>query len=270
MKPDRYQVKPDERIHLKDIEPDEHHFLAKKEDALAPTAKLAEKIDFFQERLFAEHQRSLLVVLQGMDTSGKDGTIRGVFTGINPQGCQVTSFKSPSADENAHDFLWRIHQRTPARGMIGVFNRSHYEDVGITRVHKWIDKSEAERRFKAIRHFEKHLTDSGTAVVKIFLHISKAEQAKRLQARADDPEKRWKFNMGDLDERKFWKPYRQAYEDAISATSTEEAPWYVVPADHKWYRNWVVASIVAHTLEKMKLKTPRPDARIDFKKIRLV
>ena len=205
-----------------------------------------------------------------MDTSGKDGTIRSVLTGINPQGCQVTAFKTPSSDENAHDFLWRIHQRTPARGMIGVFNRSHYEDVCITRVHKWISKDEVERRYKAIRHFEKHLTDSGTEVVKLFLHISKAEQAKRLQARADDPEKRWKFSVGDIDERKYWKAYRGAYEDAISATSSEHAPWYVVPADHKWYRNWVVASVLSHTLERMKLKTPRPDAGIDFKKIKLV
>jgi len=270
MKPDRYVVKPDATVRLKDIDPDDHHFFTSKDDAVAPTAGLLKKIDVSQGRLFAEGRRSLLIVLQGMDTSGKDGTIRNVLTGINPQGCHVSSFKSPTADENAHDFLWRIHQKTPARGMIGVFNRSHYEDVCITRVHKWIGKDEVHRRYKAIRHFEKHLTDSGTSVVKFFLHISKSEQARRLQARADDPEKRWKFNMGDLDERKYWKSYRSAYEDAISATSTEEAPWYVVPAEHKWYRNWVVSSVISLTLDAMKLRTPRPDARIDFKKIKLV
>ena len=269
MNPDRYRIPPDASVHLKNLNSAEHHFWRTKEEAAAPTQELLTTLDRLQERLYASRERSLLIVLQGMDTSGKDGTIRHVMTGISPQGCEVTSFKAPTSLETAHDFLWRIHPHAPAKGMIGIFNRSHYEDVCITRVHGWIDDKEAHRRLKAIRHFEKELADNGTVIVKFFLHISKEEQARRLQERADDPEKRWKFSLGDLAERRHWKRYRKAYQDAIEATSTDHAPWFVVPADHKWYRNWVIARVLVKTLEGMRLATPKADSRINFKKIHL-
>jgi PPK2 family polyphosphate:nucleotide phosphotransferase len=211
-----------------------------------------------QERLYAEGRRSVLVVLQAMDGGGKDGTIEHVFRGMNPQGVRVASFKAPTEEELAYDFLWRVNRQVPRDGEIGVFNRSHYEDVLVVRVHDLVPKRVWKARYEHIRAFERTLIDSGTAIVKLFLHISKEEQQARLQARLDDPTKHWKFRIADLDERKHWNAYQRAYEDAIAETSTAEAPWYVIPADRKWYRNWAVLRILTETLEELDPQFPPP------------
>jgi PPK2 family polyphosphate:nucleotide phosphotransferase len=212
-----------------------------------------------QERLYAESQRSLLVVLQAMDAGGKDGTIEHVFKGMNPQGVRVASFKAPTEEELAHDFLWRVHQEAPRHGEIGVFNRSHYEDVLVVRVHELVPKAVWRKRYEHIRAFEQGLVDGGTTIVKLYLHISADEQKERLQARLDDPAKHWKFRVGDLAERERWDDYRAAFEDAIAETSTADAPWYVVPADRKWYRNWAVLRILTETLRAMDPEFPPPE-----------
>jgi PPK2 family polyphosphate:nucleotide phosphotransferase len=218
--------------------------------------------------LYAEGKRRVLVVLQAMDTGGKDGVIRKVFTGINPQGVRVVSFKAPSATELAHDYLWRVHQQVPPKGMIHVFNRSHYEDVLITRVHGWVDDATARRRFRQINDFEAMLVEEGTVILKFFLHISKAEQKARLQDRLDDPAKQWKFNVGDLAEREKWNDYQRVYQEAINATSTPHAPWHVVPADRKWVRDVYVASVLVHTLTGLKMQYPAPPADLERIKIK--
>ncbi len=263
-----YRVKPGERVRLTRFNPDDSGPFKTNDNgkarAKAKTEALIVRLDALQARLYASGQRSLLVVLQGMDTSGKDGTIKSVMTGINPQGCSVVSFKAPSATELAHDFLWRVHQQAPQKGKVGIFNRSHYEDVLITRVHGWISKKTVKRRFDQIREFEELLQENGTAIVKFFLHISKDEQKERLEARVKDPEKRWKFNVGDLEERKLWDNYQRAFEDVIGETSTATAPWYIVPANRKWYRNYLVASVVVDILESMKLPRPPVAADIDW------
>ena len=225
------------------------------ETELAP---LSDTLFDLQDRLWAEGARSLLVVLQAMDTGGKDGTIRHVFRGVNPQGVRVTAFKAPSEEERRHDFLWRAHRATPAAGEIAIFNRSHYEDVLIVRVHSMVPEKVWRSRYDAIVDFERHLAEAGTTIVKFWLHISPEEQKKRLQARLDDAAKRWKFNPGDLDERKLWPDYQAAAEEMLERTSTDVAPWYVVPADHKWYRNWVVSHVLIETLEAMDPRYPRP------------
>jgi PPK2 family polyphosphate:nucleotide phosphotransferase len=214
------------------------------------------RIVALQERLYAERTRSLLLVFQAIDTGGKDGTIRAVLKGVNPQGCTVASFKVPSSDELDHDFLWRYHARTPGRGMIGVFNRSHYEDVLVVRVKGLVPDAVWQSRYGRINDFERLLTESGTTILKFFLHISKAEQRKRLEARIADPEKHWKFDPADLVERKSWDSYQQAFADALSRCSTPHAPWLVVPANHKWFRNYVIAKTVADTLEAMDPRFP--------------
>jgi PPK2 family polyphosphate:nucleotide phosphotransferase len=240
-----------------------------KDEAVEETDKLVAQLDELQERLYAEGTRSLLIILQAIDTGGKDGTIRHVMRSINPQGCQVTSFKVPNPEERKHDFLWRVHKAVPAKGMIGIFNRSHYEDVLVTRVHKEITHQEAEQRLRSINAFERTLTDTGTTVLKFFLAISKEEQRARLQARIDDPHKRWKFSPGDLVERGYWDAYAKVNAQVLAATSTAHAPWYVVPADHKWYRNYVVARTVLATLKKMGPQFPVAPAGVDFRKIRI-
>lgn len=214
-------------------------------------------------RLFAENRRSVLLVLQGMDTSGKDGTIRAATTGINPLDFSITAFKQPSMEELDHDFLWRIHKATPGRGRIGIFNRSHYEDVLVVRVHKLVPRSVWRARYEAINRFERYLTANGTTVLKCFLHISKDEQRQRLEARLADPTKRWKFSKADVEERKLWDDYQQAYEDALTRCNTEYAPWHVVPADRKWYRNLVVSNLLRETLEKMDPKFPPEEEGLD-------
>ena len=269
-----YRVKPDSQLNLGKCDPDNTGNYKKtdqgKEKAKAMTAELTVRLGELQERLYANGARALLIVLQGMDTSGKDGTIRSVMSGVNPQGCTVVSFKAPSSEERGHDFLWRVHQKAPSKGQIGIFNRSHYEDVLITRVHGWVSDKVVTQRFNQIKEFEALLYESGTTLLKFFLHISKEEQKERLEERIRDPEKRWKFNEGDLEERKLWKHYMDAFEDVMAATSTDHAPWYIVPANRKWYRNLVVADRVVDALEDMKLKTPPAPAGVNFETLKIV
>jgi PPK2 family polyphosphate:nucleotide phosphotransferase len=221
---------------------------------------LTERLSVLHQRLYAESSRSVLLVLQGLDAAGKDGTIRRVFTGLNPQGCDVVSFKAPSPGELKHDYLWRIHTLMPERGDIRIFNRSHYEDVVAAEVIGVIDDKERTRRYEHINAFEKMLLDEGTSIVKIFLHVGRDEQRRRLQARLDDPEKRWKFDQADLDTRAHWDRYMTLYDAALTATSTKWAPWYVVPADHKWVSGVTAAAILLDTLEAMDPKIPPPKA----------
>jgi PPK2 family polyphosphate:nucleotide phosphotransferase len=223
---------------------------------------LNERLAELQDRLWAESARKLLVVLQAMDTAGKDGTIRHVFKGVNPQGVSVTGFGVPSELELAHDYLWRVHQHAPRNGTVAIFNRSHYEDVLVVRVKQLVPESRWRKRYRHIEEFERLLSDEGTTIVKLFLHISRDEQRQRLQQRLDDPTKHWKFSVGDLEDRKRWDRYIDAYEEAITATSAEHAPWYVVPADRKWYRNLVVSSILITTLEAMDPQYP-PDPDLE-------
>lgn len=234
-----------------------------KEAAKAELEEVKARIDVLQQRLYAEEQRSLLLVLQAMDAAGKDGTIRNILAGLNPAGIEVSGFGVPGGPETQHDYLWRVHAETPAKGMIGIFNRSHYEDVLVVRVKGFAPESVWSKRFGHIKAFEELLTDEGTTVVKCFLNVSKDEQRKRLQERVDNPEKRWKFRMGDLDDRKLWPDYQEAYRDALERTSTDDAPWYVVPADRNWVRNLAVAKIVLHHLEEMNPKLPPEEEGID-------
>jgi PPK2 family polyphosphate:nucleotide phosphotransferase len=219
---------------------------------------LADEIAALQDIFYAEHKRKLLVILQGMDSSGKDGTIRGVFDATDPLGIRTVAFKAPSTVEKEHDYLWRIHMAAPGQGEIVIFNRSHYEDVLVPRVHGWIDEKECRQRYAHIRDFERMLTETGTVIVKFFLHISKDEQKARLQARLDDPQKHWKFDPQDLEERKLWTDYQSAYTELLAETDTGQCPWYVVPADSKTHRNLVVASVLKEVLEDMKLAYPTP------------
>ena len=252
----RFELKPGSTLRWKDIDPDDHGDFKSEAEAFGKTAAHIAKLDPLQERLYAESKRSLLIILQAIDTGGKDGTIRHVMGGINPQGCNVTSFKVPTPEERSHDFLWRIHKAVPAKGLIGIFNRSHYEDVLVTRVHGELSAADAKDRFREINHFEHELVQNGTTILKFYLAISKDEQRRRLQARVDDPQKRWKFSPADLVERGHWDAYMKAYTNACSATSTKHAPWYVIPANHKWYRNYLVAKIVAATLKHMDPRFP--------------
>lgn len=269
-----YRVKPGSQINLDTCDPDDTGEYKKtdqgKEKAKAITVQLIGRLEELQERLYANGNRAMLIVLQGMDTSGKDGTIKSVMSGVNPQGCKVVSFKTPSPEELDHDFLWRVHQKAPSKGQIGIFNRSHYEDVLITRVHGWVSDKVVKQRFNQIKEFEELLHESGTTILKFFLHISKNEQKERLEERIRDPEKRWKFNGGDLEERKLWKNYMDAFEDMMAATSTDHAPWYIMPSNRKWYRNLVVADRVVAALEDMKLKTPPAPAGVNFDTLKIV
>lgn len=230
-----------------------------KDEAKEQSEKLVKRISQLQRALYAEGKQSLLIVLQATDTGGKDGTIRHLLTGVNPQGVRVTSFGVPTPQELAHDFLWRVHAAAPAAGLIGVWNRSHYEDVLVARVHNLVPAKVWKARYDAINNFEKLLTQSGTTILKFYLHISKEEQKERLQARLDEPDKNWKFNPSDLKERESWDNYQAAYEAMINKCSTDWAPWHVVPADHKWARNLAIAEKVAHTLEKMNPQYPTAD-----------
>ncbi len=224
----------------------------------ALTAQLGEQLNGLQDRFAAGKKTKLLLVLQGMDTSGKDGTVKAVFDAVNPLGVRVAPFKAPTERELAHDYLWRVHAEVPQKGEIVIFNRSHYEDVLITRVHGWIDADEVVRRLAHINDFERMLTETGTVIIKCMLHISKDEQAKRLEQRRTDPAKQHKFNIGDLEERKYWDRYMTAYEDAIRATSTEHAPWYIIPANSNSTRNAYVAQLLADTLEAINPQYPKP------------
>ena len=255
---DRYRVHPADRPELRSIDTrDTTQFPdTTKKASLKVLAGMHKRLAELQQLLWADGTRAVLVVIQAMDTGGKDGTIRKVFSGVNPQGVDVTGFGVPSSEELSHDYLWRVHRRAPARGRIGIFNRSHYEDVLVVRVNDLVPQERWERRYDHIVDFERLLTDEGTAVVKIMLHISQDEQRERLQARLADPAKNYKFNPGDLDVRKQWDDYMEAYEEALVRTSSETAPWFVVPADRKWYRNLVVSQILIDTLEGMDLQYP--------------
>lgn len=222
------------------------------------TGELIDRISALQDKLYAQHNKKVLLVLQGMDTAGKDGTVRAMFSRVNPMGVRAVAFKSPTDNELAHDYLWRVHQQVPVKGEIAIFNRSHYEDVLITRVQGMIDADECQRRYAQIRDFERMLAETGTVIVKVFLHISKEEQRQRLQERLDDPDKQWKFNPADIAQREKWAAYQRAYEDAIRATNLPHAPWYVVPANSKTHRNLVIASLLLETLEHMDLHYPPP------------
>jgi PPK2 family polyphosphate:nucleotide phosphotransferase len=225
--------------------------------------EVTQRLDLLQARLYAEGTRSVLLVLQALDAAGKDGTIRTIFSGMNPAGVSVTSFKVPGGPELRHDYLWRIHAACPRRGEVGVFNRSHYEDVLVTRVHGLVPDKVVKRRYRHINEFERMLCDEGTQIVKCYLHVSEDEQRQRLQERVDNPEKRWKFRAGDLDDRARWPAFRKAYEDALSRTSTTWAPWYVVPADRNWVRNLAVAKLLLETLEEADPQLPPPEDGID-------
>ena len=256
-------IKPGKKFKLSDIDPDDVSFTKlDKKEACAQLTQLNVKLDKLQELLYAESKRKILIVLQGMDTSGKDGAIREVFNGVNPQGVSVKSFKAPTAEELSHDYLWRVHKSAPANGEIVIFNRSHYEDVLIVRVHDLIKKDVWQKRYCHINDFEQMLCEEGTVVLKFFFHISKDEQKERLQARIEDPHKHWKFRVTDLEERKFWPKYMGAYEDMIAKTTTGHAPWYVVPSDHKWFRNLMVASVLVDTLENLQMSYPKSEEKL--------
>jgi PPK2 family polyphosphate:nucleotide phosphotransferase len=229
---------------------------AAEEEARENTAKLAK----LQQKLYAEHKHAVLMVLQAMDAGGKDGTIKHVMSGINPQGCDVTSFKQPSSLEKDHDFLWRVHFAVPARGMIGIFNRSHYEDVLVVRVHDLVPEKVWSKRYEQIREFEKMLAHNEVTIAKFFLHISKDEQEKRFQARLNDPDKNWKSSAADFTERKFWDEYQAAYQDALTKCSRKYAPWYVIPSNHKWFRDLAISQILVNTLEELHLQYPAPQS----------
>ncbi|MBE2239740.1 MAG: polyphosphate kinase 2 family protein [Caldilineaceae bacterium] len=257
---DKYRVATHRKIDLKTWEPDDKDlFEGGKKEGEAALPPLNTRLETLQELLYAEGKHKLLIVLQGMDTSGKDGVIRHVFEGVNPQGVSVASFKAPTPLELAHDYLWRVHQQTPARGQIVIFNRSHYEDVLVVRVHNLVPPEVWKRRYAQINAFEQQLAEEGTTILKFFLHISKEEQKQRLQKRLDDPEKQWKFSTGDLAERKLWDEYLAAYTAVLEKTSTAYAPWYIVPADRKWYRNLVISHVIIQTLEGLHMRYPAPE-----------
>lgn len=251
------KVKPGDQIDLGDIKTDKTGDYKSKEETEPRLAKLREELEHWQEKLWAESRQSLLIVLQGMDTGGKDGATKHLLTGINPAGCQVTSFKRPTELELRHDFLWRVHSAAPPKGYIAIWNRSHYEDVLVPVVHGTISESACKRRYDQINEFEELLVETGTTVLKFFLHISRAEQKRRLQARLDDPNKHWKFNEGDLKERAFWKDYQKAYDGLLGHCSTKVAPWYVIPADYKWSRDVQITEIVVETMKGMKPDYPK-------------
>ena len=247
---DQYRIVPGTSPSIRDLSTDDDGGL-KKDEVKSLQKQLNKRLEVLQENLYAHEKQRLLVVLQATDTGGKDGTIRAVFDGTNPQGVHVASFKKPTSKELAHDYLWRIHQHTPAKGHITVFNRSHYEDVLIVRVRDLVPETMWRKRYEHIRNFEQMLADEGTTIIKIFLHISKDEQRERLQARIDKPAKHWKFELGDLEERKLWDDYQEAFGDMLAETSTASAPWYAIPADRKWYRNLVISQLLVDTLENI-------------------
>jgi PPK2 family polyphosphate:nucleotide phosphotransferase len=261
---DRFRVAPGSTVRAQDWDGDETPgSRSGKGEGVKDLAKLRDRLESLQELLYAEHRHRLLVVLQAVDSGGKDGTIRRVFQGVNPQGVRVASFKVPSVEELAHDFLWRVHRETPGSGEITIFNRSHYEDVLVARVHHLVPTSVWERRFQEINEFERTLTQEGTTILKFYLHIDKDEQKRRLQERLDDPTKHWKFSLSDPRERRYWRAYMRAYAEVLARTSTDWAPWYVVPSNRKWFRDLVVCRVIVKTLEAMHSKYPPlpPDLR---------
>jgi PPK2 family polyphosphate:nucleotide phosphotransferase len=253
-----FLIKPHSKPTLAKISTSEHPGVPHEKDADAILVKHREQLDDLQNTFYAAQSKAILIVLQGMDTAGKDGTIRHIFSGINPQGCQVASFKVPTALEARHDFLWRCQAQTPPRGIIGIFNRSHYEDVLSPRVHGVITSKQAHERMDDINRWEHTLTDNNVVILKFFLHISHAEQTDRLQARIDTPDKHWKLSPADFAERIYWNGYQTAYEDILRRTSHKHAPWFVIPSDHKWFRNVAISQILAATMQSLDLKYPTP------------
>src|SRR4051812_26537563 len=258
-------IKPGTRVRLKDYPPDDTGDFQDADQASEETKKLCAELNELQYLLYAENRRSLLIILQGMDTSGKDGAIRKVLSDLSPLGVQIKAFKAPNEEELAHDFLWRVHQAVPRKGYLGVFNRSQYEDVLVVRVHNLVQRPVWKARYDQINQFEKILVKNNTVILKFFLHISKEEQKQRLLARLKDPTRYWKFSLGDIEERRHWKAYRKAYEEALSRCSTKWAPWHIVPANHKWYRDYMVAKTLVETLRALNMKFPEPS--IDLSKV---
>ncbi len=259
---DHLRVKPGTRVNLKTINPDSTKGKLDKKAAEKRVKKLQQRMDELQYLLFAEGKRSLLICLQALDAGGKDGVLRHVIASMNPQGCRVASFKQPTAEEAEHDFLWRVEKQVPKQGEVVVFNRSHYEDVLVVRIHDLVPKTIWSQRYRQINDFERRLTASGTTIIKFYLRISPDEQLKRFAKRLDDPMKQWKISESDYTERKYWDEYRLAYEDALVKCSTEKAPWYVIPSDHKWYRDLIIAEIIVATMEGMRMKLPKPTVDI--------
>lgn len=259
----RLKVDPKSTFRLSHFDPADTHGISKGH-ALRQMPKHVAKLADLHDLLYAEHKRALLIVLQGMDAAGKDGTIRHVMSGVNPQGCAVTSFKQPTTTELDHDFLWRVHAAVPPKGAIGIFNRSQYEDVLIARVHGLAPASVWKKRYEQINNFEAMLVENGVHILKFFLHISSKEQRRRFDERMSDPHKNWKSSPADFKEREFWDEYQAAYEDAIDKCSTKQAPWFVIPSDHKWFRNFAVSQIIVETMESFHMKYPEglpPEAR---------
>ena len=260
----KYLVKPGSKVDLSKYDPaNSSEYKGGKKDGKEDLLKLNRELESLQEMLYAQHKHKVLIVLQAMDTGGKDGVIRYVFEGVNPQGVRVASFKVPTPIELDHDYLWRAHTRVPGRGEIVIFNRSYYEDVLVVRVHELVPKHVWSKRYEQINAFEEMLAQEGTTILKFFLHVSPEEQKERLLARLQDPTKRWKYNAGDLKERQFWHEYTRAYEDTLSKTSSDHALWYVIPADKKWYRNWVIANILVETLKDLKMEYPQPEYDVE-------
>lgn len=256
----KFMVEPGSKVRLAKIDPDFAGKHISRKAAVAATADQIERIDRLQYLLYADASQSLLIVLQGLDAAGKDGLIRHLFSGVNPQGVSVSAFKKPTETEAAHDFLWRVHQAAPAKGEIAIYNRSHYEDVLIVRVHKWVPHAVWSKRYDLINDFEKNLSHNGTRILKFYLHISPQEQLARFKERLDDRTRQWKISESDYSEREFWPQYIEAYDEAIGRTSSKHAPWYIIPANHKWFRNLAVSQIIADTMEDMGLTLPPPRA----------
>jgi len=257
-------VKPGAKVRLRDIDPDYHGHHESKEHALPDIQSHVQRMDELQYLMYAEKKHSLLIILQGIDAAGKDGVIRHLLTGMNPEGCRVTGFKHPTEQELDHDFLWRVHPHAPGKGQVAIFNRSHYEDVLVVRVHELAPKAVWSRRYDQINNFEEQLaTENNTTILKFFLYISKEEQLERFKQRLDDPARQWKISDSDYAERKYWDAYIKAFEDVLHKTSTDVAPWYVIPANHKWFRDLAVSHIINRALEDLKMKLPKPTVNLD-------
>jgi PPK2 family polyphosphate:nucleotide phosphotransferase len=259
----QFRVMPEARVHLSKIDPDYKDKNESKKSSIPKIVNLQKRMDELQYQLVAEQKHSLLICLQGMDAGGKDGVIRHVMGSMNPQGCRVIGFKQPSPVELAHDFLWRIEQETPRKGEVVIFNRSHYEDVLIVRVHNLVPKNVWSKRYNQINDFERRLAANNTHILKFFLHISKEEQLDRFEQRLDDPRSRWKISDSDYSERELWNDYQEAYEDVLNKCSTNEAPWFVIPSNHKWFRNLAISQIIVETLEKLHMGIPEPAVNLE-------
>ncbi len=260
---EEFRVRPKDQVRLKTLDPSLNGKSETKESALVKIAKLQRRMDELQFKLYAEQKQSLLIILQALDAGGKDGVVRHVIGSMNPQNCRVVSFKEPSPEELSHDYLWRIEHQTPRHGEVVIFNRSHYEDVLIVRVHELTSKSIWSKRYAQINDFEKRLSMNRTHILKFFLHISKEEQLKRFEQRLDDPSRQWKISEADYTEREFWSDYESAYEDVLNKCSTKDAPWFVIPSDHKWFRNLVISEIIVETMENLRITTPLPTVNIE-------